>query len=789
VRADLRDRVLVLAAQAALLGLSVALLVVPASALFLDHYGARDLPFVYLAVAALGVVVSRVIGALQARLPLAAVARWCTGAFTVLAAGSWVLLRFADQYWVSAVLVGLFPLAIPVGFVLVGTQAGRLLDVRSMKQYFARIVAGFSLGFVVGGLAGAVLTGPLGGPVNLLLVDAASGAAYLATTVLAGRRFPEELGRRPEPRLPPAQPLADEEDDAPRNRLFLAMFGYQLLAAAITQLLDYIVWERAAFHFPDPSDLARFQGLYGTALNVVALAFVFLAAGRVLVRYGERGGLAANPLGVGVLLVLGTVVGLVGGPDGTAFFVVVCAQQAAHLALTDGMTRAAINTAYQALEPQRRLRAQTVVEAAGVPLAVGIVAVLLLVFRVTHLGVRAVVALTVALALAWLVTAVVAYGHYRSGVLALVTARPWEPRDLADSDDTLVRSLLAGPAVREVRLGLTVVGPAVRAPAVELATLLSAPDPYPRLAAVCGLVGAGGGTGREARALWVAAVDSNEPRVRDAAFVGCASSPHSFFVPHLLDLVTSSPPSAALADALDRHAAELCPPTVERLAQEPPGLARERLVWAIGRMRDSLPEAPPGLPDLHDAMAARATRGARTRAAAVALEDDPALSTLHRGLVEDLEQTAQGLADDLAMHHGHRHVEQIVAALSDHGTDRHALAVEALEVLVGRETGERMAALLVPRATPHHLADDLDGYPDPDRSAAAWVTELLEDPVGEWRDPWLRACSLQAAPAVLGAAALGIAEPWVDDPDPIVAETARWAVSIVRRDEGPTPAG
>ena len=77
----MRARVLLLAAQAGLLGLSVTFLIVPASALFLDRYGAAELPFVYLAVAVLGVVVSRVIRALQARLPLAAVAAWCIGAF------------------------------------------------------------------------------------------------------------------------------------------------------------------------------------------------------------------------------------------------------------------------------------------------------------------------------------------------------------------------------------------------------------------------------------------------------------------------------------------------------------------------------------------------------------------------------------------------------------------------------------------------------------------------------------------------------------------------------------
>ena len=45
------------------------------------------------------------------------------------------------------------------------------------------------------------------------------------------------------------------------------------------------------------------------------------------------------------------------------------------------MTRTAINTTYQALPADERLRTQTMVEAAGVPLALGLVGVLLLAFR------------------------------------------------------------------------------------------------------------------------------------------------------------------------------------------------------------------------------------------------------------------------------------------------------------------------------------------------------------------------------------------------------------------------
>jgi hypothetical protein len=56
------------------------------------------------------------------------------------------------------------------------------------------------------------------------------------------------------------------------------------------------------------------------------------------------------------------------------------------------------------------------------------------------------------------------------------------------------------------------------------------------------------------------------------------------------------------------------------------------------------------------------------------------------------------------------------------------------------------------------------------------VTELVTDPEDRWSDPWLRTCALHAAPVVLGAAAPDVVRRWVDDPDPVVAETARAAL-------------
>ena len=145
-----RTRVLLLACQTVALGLMMAFLVVPVSALFLNEYGSGALPYVYLIVAGTGVAVSSLMSRAERRLSLAGLAGGVVATYLVAVAVGWVALVMWDGLWVTFPLLVLFPLSIPIGFVLVGSQAGRLLDVRQMKAQFPRVVAGFSVGFAVG---------------------------------------------------------------------------------------------------------------------------------------------------------------------------------------------------------------------------------------------------------------------------------------------------------------------------------------------------------------------------------------------------------------------------------------------------------------------------------------------------------------------------------------------------------------------------------------------------------------------------------------------------------------
>ena len=91
-----RTRLLLLAGQTVRLGLMMAFLVVPVSALFLDEYGAGALPYVYLTVAVAGVAVSSRMSRAQRRVSLAATPAACGWIYLVVVAAGWFVLTGWD---------------------------------------------------------------------------------------------------------------------------------------------------------------------------------------------------------------------------------------------------------------------------------------------------------------------------------------------------------------------------------------------------------------------------------------------------------------------------------------------------------------------------------------------------------------------------------------------------------------------------------------------------------------------------------------------------------------------
>ena len=418
-----RATVLLLAAQAVSFGVAAAMLDISANGIFLTTYGADWLPLTYVGIALFGTAASIVTARSLRRwtVPQVAVAALATAAATLLA--SWAVIVVTGSAWPSVVQLVMFPVLLQLGFVFIGGQAGRLLDLQQIKRYFPRIVAGFVVGFMIGGFAAVPLLRLFGEPEHLVVVSAASCVLFVVLVRVTARRRPAELTVIDVP----------GDDRAKRSmrsllatRLVVLVFAYEVLLAMGGQVVDFLVFDRAAARYDDAAELTRFLALYTGVLNTVNIAFLGVFAGWLLMRFGLRLGLVANPAAVTVLTILMLVAALGPGESSLALFTIVMSAQIVDIALDDGMTRGSINAIFQVLPVEERMAVQASVEGIGVPVAIGATGVLLLAMNALDFGTSTIVAFAVVVCAAWTAAAIIAYRDYRRAL----------GRDCVDMDST-----------------------------------------------------------------------------------------------------------------------------------------------------------------------------------------------------------------------------------------------------------------------------------------------------------------------------------------------------------------
>ena len=436
-----RGVIALLTAQALAFGVMLALVVVPANAIFLDAYGAKWLPATYIAIAVFGTAASALIARAARRTRLVRVATASLFGIAVLYAASWLIL-VAGGVWVSAGLLVLFPIALQLGFVFIGGQAGRLLDVRQMKERFPRVVGGFSVGFLLGGLLAFPLLALLGSTENLLLGTTVAQLAFLGLLLETERRFPEVRSAPVETSQAAARPSARTLF---ASGLVLLLLVYQVLSAMGSWLVDYLLFNRASAHYSG-DDLTRFLSGYTAVLNLVDILFLALLAGPLLRRFGLRLGLVLNPAVVAALLAVMAVV--VAGPGAAAYglFVLAAVTRLTDIVLSDGTTRTSVNASFQVVPIHDRLAVQAVVEGIGVPVAIGATGAVLLLMNLLGLGIGAVIVFGAVLSVIWTVSGVAMYRSYTRAL-----ADEMSRRSLVASGYDVDRGRCRAPSAAQVR--------------------------------------------------------------------------------------------------------------------------------------------------------------------------------------------------------------------------------------------------------------------------------------------------------------------------------------------------
>jgi hypothetical protein len=346
----------------------------------------------------------------------------------------------------------------------------------------------------------------------------------------------------------------------------------------------------------------------------------------------------------------------------------------------------------------------------------------------------------------------------------------------------------------------------------SLVVLLDDTDATVRCEAAAGLVTSAGATGRRARAVLTEGLRGDEPVV-GAALDAVTEAPNPCFTADLIDLAERPVPPSGLADALVAHADALVAALADPSGAHP---ISPRLVRALGGSRSAaarrllLDCVEAADLDISEAAAATLLAGGHSayghepairqmvqhtarRLAAIldaldVVTDVPEAAHLTRALRDEVTAAGERVTLLFGLLHHTTVLSRIARQLGGGDERDRAIALEALEVTLGRESAEVVVAAADPNLSAAERRARLalsPLVPSPSVSGGGEhsrvidvLQDVIEDPDGIWAQPWLRACALHAMALIDPQRAADVAPHWVDDLDAVVAETAGWATAM-----------
>ena len=412
------------------------------STLFLETFGAENLPYVYLATAVSVPIAGFLFLRLEDRLPFSRLLLIVlVGEFCVLLA-LWFGLTFHGARWlVMAAAVWVELEWVLLGLVFWGL-AERIFDIRQAKRLFGVIASGEATAVIAGGLAMPSLVAVLAIP-DLLIVSAFGVALGIAIVLYLVSRHGEAL-----------QAQVEEEDESGgESKLFAdpATRGYVVWIFALSSLamLSYYFVDNAFYQivehrYPEESELAGFLGLFGAASGGLSLFCGLLLYAWLLRRLGISAGLLSLP----VLLAIGCVGFLLVGPlvgSAALSFLIACFLKVNDEAYREGIDTPTKRLLYQPLRPKTRIRAEAVAEAFLEPITAGVAGVLLVALvGLMGFGASELLWCVSGLLLAWLILALVVHRKYRKALSKAVERPTFGGGPLLPDDEKTERIILAG---------------------------------------------------------------------------------------------------------------------------------------------------------------------------------------------------------------------------------------------------------------------------------------------------------------------------------------------------------
>ena len=714
---------------------------IAADTLFLSRFGVQFLPWMYIALGLVSLVLTVAYGA--------GIGRARRGPFLAAVLGcSALILGLERAAFMTGLATGLLPIlwltVYVVGALLltiVWTVAGSVLDARQAKRLFPLCTSAA----IAGGFAGTLSAGPLAGLVgteNLILIVAALLVVAAAFAARIVGRFGHPVVRRPA-RTSLAAEMRVGFDDVRRSPLLRLVGAAYVLFAVLLFSVSFPFLGALEEAFPAEADLATALGLVSAAVTGAS----FLVSMGLANRLYARVGIAAAALLLPVVYLVGFGLWLVQFSLATAVAV-----RFAQQVTQRGVSNAAWTALFNVVPTERRPQVLAFIDGVPGQLGISLSGVLLVVIGSLLAPTQIfVMGLLAAIACTWVVVGVRSrYGEalvrtLRAGLAEQVLEGGPGVAGLARGPRVVegLVDALESPAAGERRLAADLLGRLGGRAAVDpLVAMLADPDDEVRRAAISALATLDGSR-------LIPAVDRLEldpaPSVRAALGAALDSLGDHGRARAILDGLLAGSSAADRIAGLDLAARLASGDEDERvtaaLADRDP-LVRAAAVRAVGSTGDDL-AVPALLPLLDDetrvVRRAAAEALAPVRAAAPALLDvlasgsDRARSAALIALTSHPDE-ARGPVRGWALGQVDRAVVLRDRAAALPAADDGSAAIDFLRFLLERRAGEIETRLLSALAVLG--APDADGpirralrSGDPNRRAqAVEALETLGDP-------------------------------------------------------------
>ncbi len=349
------------------IGIARVLTRTAAYALFLVRFDAQDLPYVYIGISVVVMLLSFVYLKLSQRLPLIKLLIAASGFLLLVQVG----LRFGLGPTAARWLVFALPIWYEVFWTITQLEfwnlAGYLFNVRQGKRLFGLIGAGEQVAIIAAGFLTPALVASIGTP-NLFLAAAGAVAGVLGLLMYLSRSWSERFSASQDKRDAGEGPVAPSK--LFKDRYVLLIFGLFALAMVVYFATDNVFYAQAEVQYPGEEQLAVFIGLFLGVVGLLSLLSRSFLTGFLMGRFGMRAGLLFTPV---LLLATGVLAAVGRSAFGTVvFFWGIALLRLFTMVFCESIDISALNVVYQPLPTAQRVQTQAMVEGIVYSIAIGL---------------------------------------------------------------------------------------------------------------------------------------------------------------------------------------------------------------------------------------------------------------------------------------------------------------------------------------------------------------------------------------------------------------------------------